>query len=223
MAQIRLQPPEPFNFKTPDDWPRWHKRRFQQFCVASGLADEGVAKQIRGGGRLCLNFYQCNRRSKRLLSHHDEYFKVRRNIIYEWARFNRRSQQPDESASRKLRLRQSPGQDNSRSYRRGYSRYRSLRASTTRSRLKPRKGKEDCPPVRSSASAEPDTHRTRRSSSGANKQYRSATTDKTQRLTGRARNRSKSRYSGPNSNTPKHCTRCGKEPHSHENCYRRAL
>ena len=30
MALLRLQPPEQFNFKNPDNWPRW-KRRFQQF------------------------------------------------------------------------------------------------------------------------------------------------------------------------------------------------
>jgi len=29
-AQIRLQPPDPFDFKTPDYWPRW-RRRFEQF------------------------------------------------------------------------------------------------------------------------------------------------------------------------------------------------
>ena len=45
MAQIRLQPPDPFNFKTPDDWPRW-RRRFEHFRVASGLAEEDAKKQI---------------------------------------------------------------------------------------------------------------------------------------------------------------------------------
>ena len=38
MAQIRLEPPEPFNFRKPDDWSRW-KRRFQQFREASGLSE----------------------------------------------------------------------------------------------------------------------------------------------------------------------------------------
>ena len=33
MAQLQLQPPEPFNFRNPDDWPQW-RRRFEQFCVA---------------------------------------------------------------------------------------------------------------------------------------------------------------------------------------------
>lgn len=45
MAQVCLQPPEPFNFKTPDDWPQW-KRQFEQFCVASGLRDEDATRQV---------------------------------------------------------------------------------------------------------------------------------------------------------------------------------
>ena len=45
MAEIRLQAPDLFNFKTPDEWPKWRKR-FEQFRVASAL-DRGVAaKQV---------------------------------------------------------------------------------------------------------------------------------------------------------------------------------
>ena len=42
---IRLQPPEPFNFRQPDDWSRW-KRRFEQFRAASGLDAETALKQV---------------------------------------------------------------------------------------------------------------------------------------------------------------------------------
>ena len=47
MLQIHFQPPEPFNFKNPDNWAHW-KRRFQQFLIASGVEGEEVhvAKQI---------------------------------------------------------------------------------------------------------------------------------------------------------------------------------
>ena len=45
MAAIRLEPPEKFNFKCPDEWPRW-KKRFDQFSVASGLAAEATVKQV---------------------------------------------------------------------------------------------------------------------------------------------------------------------------------
>ena len=45
MSHIRLSPPEEFNFKRPDEWPRW-KRRFEQFRIASGLAEESETKQV---------------------------------------------------------------------------------------------------------------------------------------------------------------------------------
>ena len=45
MAALQLKPPEPFNFKTPDEWPRWCKR-FEQFRIASGLSEDSVEKQI---------------------------------------------------------------------------------------------------------------------------------------------------------------------------------
>jgi hypothetical protein len=45
MASVRLQPPSSFNFKTPDEWPRW-KRRFEQFRLASGLSEESDNKQV---------------------------------------------------------------------------------------------------------------------------------------------------------------------------------
>ena len=40
-----LEPPEPFNFHNPDDWPRW-RSRFQQFKDASGLSTETASKQV---------------------------------------------------------------------------------------------------------------------------------------------------------------------------------
>ena len=45
MAAIHLEPPEKFNFKCPDEWPRC-KRRFEQFSIASGLAAEATVKQV---------------------------------------------------------------------------------------------------------------------------------------------------------------------------------
>ena len=45
MAGIQFQPPEKFNFKQPDKWPRWRKC-FEQFCVASGLSTESSARQV---------------------------------------------------------------------------------------------------------------------------------------------------------------------------------
>ena len=108
MAQIRLQPPDPFNFRNPDDWPRW-KRRFQQFREASGLSEAAAPKQIS-------TFLYClgeeaeavlsstnataeeRRVYDRVLAKFDSFFQVRKNVIYERARFNRRDQQSGETA-----------------------------------------------------------------------------------------------------------------------------
>ena len=42
---LQLTTPEPFDFKQPDNWPKW-KKRFEQFRVASGLATETEPRQV---------------------------------------------------------------------------------------------------------------------------------------------------------------------------------
>ena len=42
---VSLQPPPPFNFSSPDEWPKW-RRRFEQFCVAFGLHKEDEETQV---------------------------------------------------------------------------------------------------------------------------------------------------------------------------------
>ena len=49
MAGIHFQPPEKFDFKQPDEWPRWLKR-FEQFRIASGLSEEGEQCQVNRVG-----------------------------------------------------------------------------------------------------------------------------------------------------------------------------
>ena len=90
MEQFRLQPPEPFNFKTPDDW-RWWKRRFEQFRVASGLSGEAVLSSTRVTAEKWKEF-------DAVVDKFDAFFKVRKNVIFERARFNRRNQLQGESA-----------------------------------------------------------------------------------------------------------------------------
>ena len=108
MAQIRLQPPDPFNFGNPDDWSRW-RQRFQQFREASGLSAEAATKQI-STFLYCLgeeaesvlastNATGADRRDfDCIIAKFDAYFQVRKNVIYERARFNRRNQQSGETA-----------------------------------------------------------------------------------------------------------------------------
>ena len=107
MAVLQLKPPEPFNFKTPDEWPRWRKR-FEQFRIASGLSEDSVEKQI-STLLYCLGeeaesvlssadtTADDQKDYKKITDKLDEFFKVRHNVIYERAQFNRRSQQPGET------------------------------------------------------------------------------------------------------------------------------
>ena len=110
MASIRLEPPEPFNFRQPDDWLKW-KCRFDQYRVASGLAEEAELRQV-STLLYCLgeeaedvlasaNLTEDARKEyASVIQCLDRFFKVRQNVIYERARFNRRDQQPEETVER---------------------------------------------------------------------------------------------------------------------------
>ena len=45
MTSLCLDPPESFDFKSPDVWLKW-KRRFKQYRQASGLSEEPAARQV---------------------------------------------------------------------------------------------------------------------------------------------------------------------------------
>ena len=106
---FQLQPPNPFDFKHPDEWPKW-KRRFEQYSHASGLAaSKDEARQV-GTLLYCLgedaddvlsstNISTEDRgKYNEVMKKLDDYFKVRKNVIFERARFNRRNQLPEENA-----------------------------------------------------------------------------------------------------------------------------
>ena len=108
MASFRLEPPESFEFSKPDGWNRW-KRRFDQFRVASGLANEDDAKQVSTllyclgeGAEDTLSSTNISRKDREsygaVVKKLDDYFGVRRNVIFERARFNRRDQLEGETA-----------------------------------------------------------------------------------------------------------------------------
>ena len=108
MAQLRLQPPDPFNFKNPDEWPRW-KRRFEQFRSASGLSDDPEPRQVStllyclgetAEDVLRSTHISDDDRKKydTVLGKFEEFFQVRKNVIFERARFNRRHQLQDETS-----------------------------------------------------------------------------------------------------------------------------
>ena len=95
MASVKLQPPQPFNFQSPGEWPRWY-RRFNQFRLASRLSEEGKARQV------CTLLYCMEETAEDVLSStditddkkkdydavikkFDAFFKVRKNVIFERA------------------------------------------------------------------------------------------------------------------------------------------
>ena len=108
MSHIRLSPPEEFNFKCPDEWPRW-KRRFEQFRVASGLGEESETKQVNTllyclgeESEAVLSSTNATDEDRQnhsaIIAKFDAFFRVRKNVIFERARFNRRKQLEGETA-----------------------------------------------------------------------------------------------------------------------------
>ena len=104
---MNLQPPAPFCFHKTDEWPKW-KRRFDQYRQASGLVDKVDERQVStllyclgDDAEDVLNTTRITPEDKKkyskVLDAFDEHFKVRKNIIFEWARFNKRCQLPNES------------------------------------------------------------------------------------------------------------------------------
>ena len=103
---FRLEPPPSFDFRKPDEWPRWF-RRFDQFRVASGLAADSEEKQVstllyclgeEAEEVLAVSDTKPKKTYKAVVDTFNSFFGVRRNIIYERARFNTRVQQEGESA-----------------------------------------------------------------------------------------------------------------------------
>ena len=103
-----LSVPTAFPFDTPDYWPKW-RRRFEQYRLASGLSKEPEERQINtllyclgeeGEDILTSTNISEDDRKKYdcVLASFDGFFKVRKNVIIERAKFNKRSQLPDEPA-----------------------------------------------------------------------------------------------------------------------------
>ena len=103
-----IQPPEPFDVHRPENWSKWIKR-FDQYRVASGLSTASAAKQVSTflycfgetaeDLMLAMAATDDDRSSfANIKAKFDAYFKVRHNTVYERACFNKRVQQPGESA-----------------------------------------------------------------------------------------------------------------------------
>jgi hypothetical protein len=99
--------PEPFDFKQPDNWPKW-KKRFEQYRVAFGLSAEDKPRQVNTL-LYCLGeeaddvlastniTAEGKKKYATVLEKFDAFFQVRKNVIFERARFNHRNQLEGES------------------------------------------------------------------------------------------------------------------------------
>ncbi|UYV65139.1 K02A2.6-like [Cordylochernes scorpioides] len=104
---LLIQPPETFDFSTPNEWPKWRKR-FERYLVVSGMKKKEEADKIDlfmylMGDRAddifrTFKFEKEEEATKidSVLKAFDSYFCVRKNIIYERAKFNSRIQEDRE-------------------------------------------------------------------------------------------------------------------------------
>ena len=106
MASYQVQPPEPFNFSTPSEWPKWI-RRFERFRTAAELTAKGEDIQVNTlmysmGGQAddILHSFGLSEEDQKnytvVKDRFERHFVKRRNVIYERAKFNSRKQQEGE-------------------------------------------------------------------------------------------------------------------------------
>ena len=109
-----LQPPQPFDFKRPDEWAKW-KRRFEQFLVASALDKDSDERKVstllyclgeEAEGVLSSTGIsdESRKKYKDVISKFDAHFQARKNVIYERARFNKRDQREGETAEQYIQV-----------------------------------------------------------------------------------------------------------------------
>ena len=95
---VQLKPPSPFPFHQPDEWQKW--KRFEQFREASGLSKESQQRQVSmllytmgeeaEDTLLSTKISDDKKEYDKVIAKFDSFFKVRKNVIFERARFNRR-------------------------------------------------------------------------------------------------------------------------------------
>lgn len=106
-AMYQVQPPEPFTFRRPNEWPKWI-RHFERFRVAAGLAEKGEEAQVNtllysmgDDADDILRSFQLSTEDQKKYSvvkaRFDKHFVKKHNVIYERARFNRRKQEEGET------------------------------------------------------------------------------------------------------------------------------
>ena len=106
-AAYHVQPPEPFTFSRPEEWPKW-ARRFERFRSASGLAEKDEVVQVNTllysmgdeADDVLRSFALSEADQKKyseVKGRFDQHFVKKRNVIFERAKFNMRKQEEGES------------------------------------------------------------------------------------------------------------------------------
>ena len=107
MAQsFQVSPPDSFVFTKPNEWPKWI-RRFERYRLASGLDGKPDAMQVNAlvyamgdeADDIMAGFGLTEEEREvyqTVKTKFDEHFVVRRNTIFERAKFNRRCQEEGE-------------------------------------------------------------------------------------------------------------------------------
>ena len=106
-AAASQQPPSSFDFRNPDEWPRW-KWRYIQFHLASGLSAKSDDRQVSTllycvgddaeDTLVSTNISDADRKKyDEVIKKFDDFFQVQKNVIFEQARFNCHCQAARES------------------------------------------------------------------------------------------------------------------------------
>ena len=107
MTSFRVQLPEKVHFSRQEEWPKW-SRRFERFRQASGVGKEEEESQINmlicpmgdQADDILTSFRLSTTQLKQyhtVKTKFDEHFVLRRNVIFERAKFNRRHQEEGET------------------------------------------------------------------------------------------------------------------------------
>ena len=103
MATFQVQAPEKFDFSKPETWHKWIQR-FDRFRSASGLDEKSGATQVNSliysmgpeADEIFASFDLSKENRKKyakVKEKFDNHFIVRRNVIFERAKFNKRKQE----------------------------------------------------------------------------------------------------------------------------------
>ena len=107
MASYQVPPPQSFNFSKPEEWPNWI-RRLQRFRLASGLSEKSSENQVNTlvytmgdvADDILTSFKLTEEQQKEydtVVAKFEHHFVKKRNVIFEWAKFNQCKQEEGES------------------------------------------------------------------------------------------------------------------------------